>query len=180
MHKNTFAAVLVLLLATIANGSQSKDWVRYESVEGRFAVLMPDQPEVNTQEGKTPTGATLIQHQAKSKDSDSIYSLGYFDLEANSTYSLDKGRDGMVTAVKGTLISEQAINLGANGGREFTVSTKSGDYDLLIRARLYEVSGRVYVLQHAFLKVADSLTMSEKTTKFFDSFKVTVGNTSHS
>ena len=116
MHKNTFAAVLVLLLATIANGSQSKDWVRYESVEGRFAVLMPDQPEVNTQEGKTPAGATLIQHQAKSKDSESIYSLGYFDLEANSTYSLDKGRDGMVTAVKGTLISEQAISLGGNGG----------------------------------------------------------------
>jgi hypothetical protein len=180
LHKNTFAAGLILLLAVIANGFQSKDWVRYESPEGRFAVLMPEQPEVNTQEGKTPSGAALVQHQAKSSGSDSLYSLGYFDLEANSSYSLDKGRDGIVSAVKGTLISEQAISLGGNAGRELTVSAKAGDYDFFIRVRLYEISGRVYVLQHAFTKLADSPTMSEKTTKFFDSFKVTVVNGAHS
>jgi len=174
MQKKSLAACLVLMMFGLANGFQSAaEWVKYDSKEGRYSVLIPEKPELTSQEGTVPTGEKVTQYMAKVADSNSLYSVGYFDLLPNKTYSLDKGRDGMVSAVNGTLVSEDAISLGGYAGRELKVTAKNSDYEIVIRVRLFEIGGRVYILQHAFLKAADSPALAEKTTKFFDSFKVT-------
>jgi hypothetical protein len=176
MQKKTLAACLVLMMAVLASGFQSAtEWVKYESAEGRYSVLLPEQPKLMTQEGTTPAGEKVAQYMARVADSNSLYSAAYFDILPGSTYSLDKGRDGMVSAVGGTLLNEQAISLGGFAGRELKVSAKNADIEILIQARLYEIGGRVYVLQHAFQKSSDSPAVTEKTAKFFDSFKVVTG-----
>src|SRR5437868_6847801 len=111
--KKTLAACLILIMAALANGFQSAtEWVKYDSKEGHYSVLFPEQPKLTSQEGTSPTGEKVAQYMAGVSDSNSLYSVGYFDILPNKTYSLDKGRDGMISAVNGTLVSEDAISLG--------------------------------------------------------------------
>lgn len=176
MLTKTIAIYLVLTVAALANGVQSNaEWVRYVSIEGRYSVLVPNQPKLSSQESPNQAGYTLTQYMAQAMDADGVFMTGYFDLPSDMTYSLDKGRDGFVSAVKGTLLSEEAVSLGGQPGRELKVVAKKAEYEFLIRARVYHVGKRVYIIQHLFLKSTDSPVIAAKTAKFFDSFKVTTG-----
>ncbi len=178
--KKMLAACLLLLFVTLASGFQEHkerdEWLKYISTEGRYSVLLPQQPKLSSQE--TPSaGDKLTQFMAMSTDADSFYMVGYFDYGSDIVYSLDKGRDGMVNAVRGTLLSEENVSLGGYPGRELKVAAKlETGQDTVTRARMYDVKGRVYVLQHLFLKSSDSPAIAEKTARFFGSFKVTTGN----
>ena len=177
MKTKILAALLLLSLATLANGFQTVlEWITHTSVEGRYSVLLPKTPKFNSQETTSATGEKMTQYMAEASDSDSLYWVGYFDYTPAMVYSLDKGRDGMVAAVKGTLLSEEAISLGGNPGRELKVSVKTeAGIEFLIRARMYDIGRRIYALQHLTLKSSDSPAIAKKTTRFFDSFKVTIG-----
>jgi hypothetical protein len=175
MQKKILAAFLVMMVAAVfANGFQiSAEWVRYTSNEGRYSALMPQQPKLSSQEAAAPGGEKFTQYMAQVADSDSLYIVGYFDYAPSMVFSLDKARDGMVAAVQGTLLKEEAISLGGHSGREFKVSAKNGNFDLFVRVRIYEIGRRIYVIQHMFEKSSDSPAVAEKTNRFFDSFKVT-------
>lgn len=176
MHTKTIAIYLVLTIASLANGAQGNaEWVRYVSLEGRYSVLVPIQPKLISQESSNQAGNTFVHYLAQAMDADGLFVTGYFDLASDMTYSLDKGRDGFVSAVKGTLLSEEAVSLGGQPGLELKLVAKKAEYEFLIRARIYLVGKRVYNLQHLFLKSLESSAMVAKTTKFFDSFKVTAG-----
>jgi hypothetical protein len=110
---------------------------------------------------------------AQAMDADGLYWLAYFDYGSNMNFSLDKARDGAVGNIKGTLLSEQAISLGGYSGRELKIAAKHEGVDILLRVRVFDISGRVYILQHLYKKSSDSPANAEKTARFFDSFKVT-------
>ena len=170
------AACLLLTFATLANGFQlPPEWVKYTSVEGRYSVLLPKEPKLDSQEATAATGEKFTQYMAQTNDSDSFYWLGYFDYTPSMTFSLDDARNGAIENVKGALVSEEAISLGGYPGRELKVSAKNAGVDILMRVRFYDVGRRVYILQHIFQKSTDSPAIAQKTAKFFDSFKVTAG-----
>ena len=175
MLKNkTLAIFLLLTVATVARGLQnSPEWVKHTSVEGRYNVLLPKEPKLSTQEGTAATGEKMSQYMAQVSDADSLYSLAYFDYGTGMTFSLDKALNGVVESVQGTLLSQQAISLSGYAGREFRVAAKHQNMDILLRGRVYDIGGRVYILQHLFKKVDDVPRIAAKTTRFFDSFKVT-------
>jgi hypothetical protein len=174
--KKTLAACLLLMLASFTNGFQnSAEWVRYTSTEGRYSALVPHQPKLTSQEATAPGGEKFTQYMAQAGDANSVYVVGYFDYAPNMVFSLDKARDGMLAASKGTLLKEEVISLGGNPGRELKVSTKNGGFDLLVRVRFYEIGRRIYVVQHIFQKSSDTPAVAAKTARFFDSFKVTTG-----
>lgn len=174
MQKKCFAACFLLIVVTLAEGFQStSEWVTYTSTEGRYSVLLPQQPKLSSQEASTSTGEKFTQYMAQATDTDSLYGFIYFDYTPEMSFSLDKARDGAIGAVKGTLLSEEAISLGGYPGRELKIAAKNSDLDLLIRARIYDVGRRVYVLQHIIQKSSDSPAVAQKTARFFDSFKVT-------
>jgi hypothetical protein len=174
MPKNkTLAIFLLLTIATFASGFQnSPEWVKYTSIEGRYNVLMPKQPKLSAQEGTASTGEKMSQYMAQVSDADSLYSLAYFDYGTSMTFSLDKARDGVVASIQGTLLDQQSISLGGHAGREFKVAAKHQNIDILLRARVYDIGGRVYILQHLFKKADDVPRIAAKSAKFFDSFKV--------
>lgn len=175
MKTKFLAALLILVVTALANGFQSStEWVRHTSVEGRYNVLLPQQPKLTTQEATAASGEKFTQYLAQASDPDSLYWIGYFDYGVNMNFSLDKARDGAVQNVKGTLIKEEAISLGGYSGRDMKVSAKHEGIDLVLRARIYDIGGRVYILQHLFKKLSDSTANAEKTNRFFDSFKVTM------
>ncbi|MDT4896004.1 MAG: hypothetical protein QOH25_1081 [Acidobacteriota bacterium] len=173
MQTKILAVFLVLTITALASGFQSSaEWMKYTSEEGHYIVLVPQQPKLSSQEVPAPDGTKFTQYMAQASDADSFYLLGYFDYTPNMVFSLDKARDGMLEATKGTLLKEEAISLGVNSGKELKVSTTNEGFDLLIRIRFYEVGRRIYVLQHIFQKSAESPAIATKTTKFFDSFKI--------
>jgi hypothetical protein len=173
MQKKILAVFLVLTVAALANGFQSAtEWVKYTSEEGRYSLLIPQQPKLSTQEVPAPNGTKFTQYMAQAADAESLYLLGYFDYTTDMVFSLDKARDSMLEAIKGTLLKEEAISVGGNSGKELKVSTTNKGFDLLLSIRFYEIGRRIYVLQHIFQKSADSPAVTEKTARFFDSFKV--------
>lgn len=175
MKTKFLAALLMLVIATFARGFQSAaEWVRHTSVEGRYNVLLPQQPKLSTQEAAAPGGGKFTQYMAQANDSDGLFWVGYFDYGTDMNFSLDKARDGALANVKGTLVKEETISLGGHSGRDLKVSAKHQEIDLTLRARIYDFGGRVYILQHLFKKLSDTPATAEKTSKFFNSFKVTM------
>jgi hypothetical protein len=152
-------------------------WINYSSPKGRYSVLFPKAPTLTTQEAPTPGGEKLEQFFATSADSSLTYMVGYFDYTPQMSYSLQNGRDGMVNAVKGTLLGEKSISLGGFPGLEIKVAATGADkVDYIIHVRFYDVNKRVYFLQFIVPKTDDTSVAAEKMTKYFDSFKVLPGS----
>jgi len=164
---------LVVLLASVGVGlaqQTASEWVRFTSAEGRYSVLLPAQPEVGTQESATADGVKFTQHKATLVNGTAVYLIGYFDHVPGTTFSYDRARDGMVAAVKGTLINERPASGAGTTGTEVRIVTKASDLEFLMIARIYDVNKRVYVLQYIIPKAEDGTAVTANTTKFFESF----------
>ncbi len=174
--KRAITIVFVLLAFAVSGVAQNtKEWVKYTSVEGRYSASMPSEPKISQQESTTADGIKSPQYLATSVDGKGVFVIGYFDYAAPATFSFEKARDGMVSAVKGSLISEDSISLGGSAGRQLNVSASLGNVAYLVRARFYDVGGRVYVLQYIFQKDEYGSAIQAKANKFFDSFSVKAG-----
>ena len=187
--KKLIISLVVLLVVSTTNFSQehssntpptannSKDgWLSYTSPEGRYSVSLPTQPKLESQQASNDEGLKFTQFMATSMSKKAVHMIGYFDLGENVDYNLDKGRDGLVSGVKGTLVSESAISLGGYPGRAVRVSAKAGDgEDFVSQARIYLVKNRVYVVQFLSLSVnTNEPEVVEAAKKYFDSFSITV------
>ena len=171
--KKTLAPISVLLIcATIALGVQNSAWINYNSTEGRYTISLPAQPKLSTQESATADGQKFLQYMAMAQEQDAIYLVGYFDHVPGTTFSADRARDGMVAAVKGTLVSERTISLSGYPGRELKVGTKSETTDYIILAKFWDTENRVYVLQVVYPKSVEGESMNTRAAQYFDSFKI--------
>lgn len=174
MKRIVLALIGLLLISANAAGIQSAgEWVKYDSPEGHYSVLLPGQPQVTTQEAATADGEKFPQYMAKAADASALFLVGYFDHVPGTTFSLDKARDGMLAAIKGTLVSEGPITLDGSAGRELQImATGSDGVEYVVRARFYDTDKRVYVLQFIIAKSAEDSSSTAKAAKYFDSFKV--------
>jgi len=169
------AGILLILVAPLlALGFQhSGGWIKYDSKEGRYSILLPSQPKVGSQEATTGDGVAFTQYKAAVFGADAAYMIGYFDYTDAMSFTIDKARDEMVAAVKGTLIGEKTVRLGSSLGREIRLLVKDAngsEYDM--RARFFDIDRRVYVLQFLALKSADVAIADVKAARYFDSFQV--------
>ncbi len=176
-HQRTgkrLSAILLLLVSPIliVGVQHSDDWIKYTSKEGRYTVLLPSQPTVSTQEPTSAAGNKFIQYTASVFGSDVGYMVSYFDYPAEMIFTLDKARDGMVDAIKGTILSEHEISFGSYPGRDLRVSLKDpAGVEYVIHTRFYDIERRVYIVQ--FIMPKSNESASEKaTSKYFDSFQV--------
>lgn len=172
--KKASAAFMVLLVSVLGIAAQNNgEWIKYTSAEGRYSVSVPQEPKVSTQDTTSADGEKLPQYLASSPDGRGVFMIGYFDYKPPDTFSLDKARDGMVKAMQGTLLGEDTVSLGSSPGRQLRLLAKAADAEeFIVRARIYDVATRVYVLQCIFPKAEDGLVVVEKCGKFIDSFKV--------
>lgn len=146
---------------------------RYTSTQGRYTVLLPKEPSLSSQQISAPDGSPIPQYLAMVGDGMGMLMIGYFDYAGDIVFSLDKGRDGMISAIKGTLLDEHSMSLGGAPGRQIKVAAKTEQgLEFIDRARFYDVKPRVYVLQCIFPKSLDSAAIAERCDQFFDSFRV--------
>jgi len=172
MKKITATLLMVVAGALSCAAQDSSDWINYTSSTGHYSVLIPKQPQLMTQEGKTSSGNKVPQYVAVVEDSSATYMLAYFDYTTASSFSFDKARDGMLANVKGTLVSEKPISLGRYPGRDVKISGNNSGVEFLAHVKYYDVNKRVYMVQFIFNKTNDTPETDAKAKKFFDSFKV--------
>lgn len=163
--------VLVSFVFTAAAQTKA-DWINYKSPGGRYSIMVPEEPKLSQQEATAKTGEKFPQYLANIADGKGVFLVGFFDMLPGSTFSLDEGRNGMLQAVNGKLLSEKSISLGGSPGREAMVAATFEGIDFLAHVRFYVVERRVYILQHIFPKSEGGSVNDQKSGKFFDSFKV--------
>src|SRR5262249_22412847 len=136
------------------------------------SILFPTEPQLSSQDITAASGDKVTQYLAISTGSGATCVVGYFGIAPGTTFSFDKGRDGMVAAVKGTLVEEKTLTLGSYPGRELKIAAQSaGGQDFISVARYYQAGDRVYVVQFLVLKSSES-ELAGKRAKYFDSFQI--------
>ena len=168
----TKIAFVVLLSAVYVLAMPSGDWTKYSSPEGRYSILFPTEPQLSNQETPAASGEKVKQYMALSSGSGATCVVAYFGIAPGSTFSFDKGRDGMVAAVKGTLLEEKPLTLSGYPGRELKIAAQSPSGEEFISlVRYYQAGDRVYIVQFLFLKSSESELVGRR-TKYFDSFQI--------
>ena len=107
--RTLFAVFFLFISSALVSAQTHDEWIRYDSKEGRYSVLLPSQPTVGSQEATSSSGNKFTQYKAFVAGANVVYMIGYFDYSPPTTFTLAKGRDGMVNAVKGTLVSERSV-----------------------------------------------------------------------
>jgi hypothetical protein len=135
--------------------------------------MLPSQPTVDTQDSATAEGVKFTQYKATVVDGSSVYLVGYFDHVPGTEFSFDRAREKMVEAMNGTVVSEGKITLAANPGLELKVTFKDPEgIEYFLRARLYNVDKRLYVLEFLYPKADDSEAVNAAGSRYLDSFQL--------
>lgn len=146
---------------------------RYISDAGRYSIMFPSEPKLSTQNISSPTGDAMTQYMAMSMGQNLLFMVGYFDYGSGIVFNLDKARDGMLDSVKGTLLDEQSISLGGAPGKQIRIVGRTDEgIEFINRARFYDISPRVFVLQCMVQRSQDGPEASDRCERFFDSFRV--------
>ena len=145
-------------------------WIKYDSTAGRFSVLLPGQPKLSTQESATADGVKFTQYLSNASSATAVCLTGYFDQVPGTVFNFDQARDGMVKAVKGSMLWEKAISLGVHTGREFQIVANLDGTDAMFRVRIYQVQTRIFVLQFISEKKYEGLEIVKESKKYLDSF----------
>jgi hypothetical protein len=164
------AAVLAVLLALGAPAGAA-GWKEYRSEDGRFSVLLPADPAVESATTDTDLGPVEL-HTVKCVTDRFLCVVTYYDVrlktgqsaEAFLEANCDDFTRGANLLQKG---DRRAVKVGEHAGREVTGETADGRAQLT--ARYYLVGTRVYVVM-----VGTSVDDAElpEVARYLDSFRL--------
>ncbi|HEY2963683.1 MAG TPA: hypothetical protein VGJ37_14780 [Pyrinomonadaceae bacterium] len=154
--------------APTPNDGDNSGWVRFNSVTGRFTVLMPDTPEDKAETTQSEHGP-YTTHLFIVRDTKNIYLIGWVDYDPSFNFNrqaeLEANRDNFVKGISATLTSTRAFTIDGYSALEFTADTP----DRTFKSRVYMVGRRPYQIVIGYPKdEPDALA----TNRFFNSFKV--------
>ena len=151
----------------------------HESMEGRFSVLMPGSPELETRTVNAPVfGSRDVMFSMKETDAGAFF-VAYSDVPeeyvdvVGSSIILDGIRDSVLAIAQGNLLSELIISLEGHPGRSISASVQVGDQDGILRGDIYVVGSRLY--QVYWIGPTDKRYSSDVVDEFLESFKLTRG-----
>ena len=107
-----FAGTLVSLLLLAATAAAADPELKqFTSRECHFSILMPGAPELSTSEVPTGAGTFTLHSFVVTGENDAAYMVGYCDYGSADTNkspqtALEGARDGAVSNVGGTLITD--------------------------------------------------------------------------
>ena len=154
--------------ATPAPAVDNGGWIRFNSVPGRFSVLVPSTPEDKAETTPSDHGA-YTTHLFIVKDDINVFLIGWVDYDPSFNFNrqaeLEANRDNFVNGVKATLTSTRAMEIDGYPAIEFTADTD----DRTFKSRVYMVGRRPYQIVIGYPKGNDQLA---PVGRFFNSFKV--------
>src|ERR1044072_7155350 len=150
------------------NMSDDSGWVKFNSDEGHFTVLIPETPTDNTETTESSHGP-YTTHLFIVKDTTSVYLIGWVDYDPSFNFNrqaeLEANRDNFVKGIKATLVTTKPTTIDGYYALEFTAETD----DRVFKSRVYMVGRRPYQIVIGSPKGQDD---TASTRRFFNSFKV--------
>ena len=148
----------------------SSGWVKFESDNGHFTVLMPDTPTEKVETTPSQHGP-FTTHLFVARDTTSVYLIGWVDYDPSFNFNrqaeLEANRDNFVKGIKATLLSTRPTVINGYSALEFSAETA----DRIFKSRVLMVGRRPYQIVIGSPKDSDD---TASVTRFFNSFKVTV------
>jgi hypothetical protein len=148
----------------------SSGWVKFNSDEGRFSVLMPEIPTDKTETTESAHGP-YTTHLFIVRDDISVYLIGWVDYDPSFNFNrqaeLEANRDNFVKGINAKLITTHATVVDGYSALEFVAETE----DRIFKSRVYMVGRRPYQIVIGSPKGQDD---SAQVNRFFNSFKVRV------
>jgi hypothetical protein len=152
--------------AAVDNGG----WVRFNSVAGRFSVLMPEIPQDKAETTQSDHGP-YTTHLFVVRDDPNVFLIGWVDYDPSFNFNrqaeLEANRDNFVKGVNATLTSTRAMQIDGYQVIEFTADTT----DRTFKSRVYMVGRRPYQIVIGYPKGTDE---EAPVGRFFNSFKVSL------
>ena len=139
-------------------------WINYTSPEGRYAVSLPNQPKVDTDQARKA-------YRAMSTSLPAVFLVEYLDLGTDSTFSIDDTLKGGMNE-NSTILARNPINIAGFPGNQLIESKKDSSGDTVMETRITKVGARVYFVVFGYPKSMESDAIKAKGTKFFDSFNL--------
>jgi hypothetical protein len=153
---------------TPAPAVDNAGWVRFNSVAGRFSVLMPEIPEDKAEKTESAHGP-YTTHLFVVKDTRNVYLIGYVDYDPGFNFNrqaeLEANRDNFIKGIQATLISTRSTMIDSYPVIEFTAETT----DRAFKSRVYMVGRRPYQIVIGYPKDEPD---AGATGRFFNSFKI--------
>jgi len=154
-------------------------WKEFSSPEGRFSILFPGMPQIQSRQVPTPDGkaVSLVIHTLRTfAEYGVIYADYPFEVVGPDMARrvLDAGVKGAVAEVQSELTSVREISLEGHPGRALREKMPRGE---IMHARMYLVGSRLYQIAITLPKedgLPDSALKAREETasKFLDSFKL--------
>jgi hypothetical protein len=151
-------------------------WKSFTPPDGRFTILMPGQPEKNSETQKTYMGEiNLEMFVAQPPKQEVAYVVVYNDFPysygqmTNPQTILNNARDMALKTTQSNLISQRDIR-SSNGhpGKEMVYVNTGGK---ITRSRMYVAEGRLYQVM-AITSKKQQQTLSRTITGYLNSFHV--------
>lgn len=145
-------------------------WVRFNSVLGRFSVLVPETPEDKAEVTQSEHGP-YTTHLFIVRETTNVFLIGWVDYDPSFNFNrqaeLEANRDNFVKGIQATLTSTKSLNIDGFPVIEFTADTA----DRTFRSRVYMVGRRPYQIVIGYPKGEDETAPADR---FFKSFKVSL------
>lgn len=161
------------LMLTACNSDNPPAPETFASETGEFSIAAPAAFEETQQSVETPVGPVDIYTFTAETD-DTAYVVAYSDYpteiieQTDPQVLLDSSRDGAVTNLGGTLVSEEVIDLEGNPGRSLVINaTANEDQAATINSRIYLVDNRLY---QVLVVAPEGESTPEASETFLDSF----------
>jgi hypothetical protein len=167
--------IAVLIMTAIANHESFLPyrWQPFNAPDGSFAAQFPGKPEAEERQGQLTAGGTITLHQITATPvNTTTYSCVYSEdprlLTESTEEVLNAARDGSISNVHGTLISEKRLDVAGHSARDVEAQAHAQGNSLL-DMRIIVVGRRMFVLM--VVDAARKKPDTKNIQKFFDSFK---------
>jgi hypothetical protein len=174
MTKHTPATIFtILFVCCIATAFQTQStWTTFESPEGRFSIVLPSQPKIETREVDSALGKlTMYSYSSSNNVGHYMVSFGDYPKEATDDAQreaqLDGVRGGVLKGLQAEILSENKITLNGYPGREFKAKRTVDGVEVVFNWKILLVGRRLYQVA-AVTSSADS--NSPDIAKFASSF----------
>ncbi len=174
-HRNLATLLLpaFLFLGSLpCHGEEEGEWIEFESAEGGYRTIFPEEPKALESESPGADGNKVKYHYQMYGRGKEGYAVVHLDLTTNFANEeeiaegLAAGRDACVAQFKGELEVDSVWPFEGNLGRAFIIKMGDGGY---YRSRILLVDRRLYQIIRVGTKVSVS---SEESNCFFAAFEL--------
>lgn len=164
--------------APLAAERDPRAWREFSAAAGRFAVTIPGDMTLKTEQMPTPDGGSIplnIYMLLTSAEYGVIYADYPFEVKGAEMQRrlLDDGARGAVASVGSKLLDIKEVSLGEHPGRALKELMRDGR---IMHVRLYLVGSRLYQVAITLPKLGESDPATpfaeEVAAKFLDSFRL--------